>query len=187
MILYGALTVSLSIGRLTWIVCILGTIQVLFMQFIAGGLKDIDHDMKAGARTMAIKLGVIEQKGILKVTNGFKTLAYSIQAADVCMIFLPFAIIFAPLDFPNYLQIFILGFLCAFMIWISNNLLSLTRFDRNKMRTLIGGHYSINYALVPIMLMASNPWAGVLIIVPPAGFLLSNLVLHGTLLQPKTM
>ena len=48
-ILYGAnATVGsiYNITKLTWIVCVLGSIQVLFMQFIAGGLKDIENDYK---------------------------------------------------------------------------------------------------------------------------------------------
>jgi hypothetical protein len=61
------------------------------------------------------------------------------------------------------------------------------QFERNKARKYIGSHYMINFSLVPIMLMTLNPWAGILVFFPAIGFIISNIVLHGTLLQPKTM
>jgi hypothetical protein len=56
-----------------------------------------------------------------------------------------------------------------------------------KARKLIGSHYITNFALVPIMLMTLTPWAGLLVFFPALGFILSNIILHGTILQPKTM
>ena len=61
------------------------------------------------------------------------------------------------------------------------------KFERMKARKFIGSHYMINFALVPIMLMSLNPWAGLLCFFPGLGFILSNIILHGTLLQAKTM
>jgi hypothetical protein len=60
-------------------------------------------------------------------------------------------------------------------------------FERTRARKFIGSHYMINFIIVPIMLMSLNPWAGLLMFFPGLGFILSNLALHGTLLQPKTM
>jgi hypothetical protein len=60
-------------------------------------------------------------------------------------------------------------------------------FNRAKARKLIGSHYVINFALVPIMLMSLNPWTGILLFFPLLGYILSNLILHGTILQAKTM
>jgi hypothetical protein len=73
------------------------------------------------------------------------------------------------------------------MFVITNKFLTMKKFERGKMRKLLGSHFSINFALVPIMLMALNPWAILIILLPPIGFISSNLILHGTLLQPKTM
>jgi hypothetical protein len=60
-------------------------------------------------------------------------------------------------------------------------------FERKKARKLIGSHFQINYLLVPIMLMTLNPWAIFIAVIPPFIFVLSNILLHGTVLQPKTM
>jgi 4-hydroxybenzoate polyprenyltransferase len=187
LILYGVTTISMDISLLSWNVCLLGTLQVLFMQFIAGGLKDIDHDSKAGAKTLAIKMGVRENKGLLNITRQFKALAYFIQGLDIFMLFLPFVIVFVSLSLLNYIQMLAIFFLCLVMLWISRKLLNLEKFDRDTLRKYIGLHYLINYSLVPLMLMALTPWVGLLIFIFPAGFLLSNIVLHGTFLHPKTM
>ena len=54
-------------------------------------------------------------------------------------------------------------------------------------RKLIGSHYMVNFMIVPIMLISLYPWAGILMFFPFLGFIFNNLILHGTLLQPKTM
>lgn len=191
LILYGASTVinSIQVTNLAWFVCILGSIQVLFMQTIAGGMKDIENDFKRGARTLAIKMGVRITNGKLKVSSSFKTLAYGIQLIDMIVVFLPFFIIWNVynLSILQYFQWGIIAFIGIIMFFLSHRLLSMKHFERMKARKLIGSHYMINFTLVPIMLMALNPWAGLLMFFPGLGFILSNIILHGTLLQPKTM
>jgi len=95
LVLYGAVTTVDNINqitRLTWIVCILGSIQVIFMQFIAGGMKDIENDYNRGAKTIAVKMGVRVLEGKMMVSSSFKTLAYGIQLIDLIVVFLPFFI-----------------------------------------------------------------------------------------------
>ena len=192
LVLYGATTVKgsiASITSLTWIVCILGAIQVLFMQFIAGGLKDIENDYKMGAKTLAVKLGVRVTSGKLKISNSFKGLAYGIQIIDVIVVFLPFFIVWNinSLTTFQYAQWAIIILISILMFSISHKLLSMEKFVRSKARKYIGSHYMINFMIVPIMLMTQNPWAGILMFFPLLGFILNNLILHGTLFQPKTM
>jgi 4-hydroxybenzoate polyprenyltransferase len=192
LILYGASTSvnSINISKLAWFVCILGAIQVLFMQFIAGGMKDIENDYKRGAKTLAVTMGVRVTKGSkLQVSNRFKALAYGIQIFDVMFVFLPFFIVWGikNLTLLQYLQWIIIVLIAIIMFFLSYKLLTMEYFIRNKARKYIGSHYMINFAIVPIMLMSLNPWAGLLMFLPGLGFILSNVVLHGTLLQPKTM
>jgi len=191
LILYGASTVinGINFSKLTWIVCILGSTQVLFMQFIAGGLKDIENDYKHDAKTLAIRLGVRIENKILKISNSFKVLAYGLQIINVAIVFLPFIIIWNlnNLTIINYLQWLIIILILVLMLLLSYKLLSMKKFQRSKARKIIGSHYMINFMIVPIMLMKLNPWTGVLIFFPFLGFVLNNLILHGTILQPKTM
>jgi 4-hydroxybenzoate polyprenyltransferase len=191
-ILYGAYTTVGSIyniTKLTWIVCVLGSIQVLFMQFIAGGLKDIENDYKSGAKTVAVKMGVRVIDGKMTVTSSFKILAYGIQLIDLAVVFLPFFIIWDiySLKTLQYIQCAIIILIGAIMLFLSYKLLSMKRFDRDKARKYIGSHYMINFTIVPIMLMSLNLWAGLLMFFPGLGFVLSNIVIHKTIAQPTTM
>jgi len=192
LILYGATTTVDSIYKITslaWIVCVLGSIQVLFMQIIAGGMKDIENDFKKGAKTLAIKMGVRIADGKLKISTTFKAVAYSIQLADLALVFLPFFIIWNINTSPilQYFQWAVIITIGILMFILSHKLLSMESFERVKARKFIGSHYMVNFGLAPIMLMSLNPWAGLLIFFPALGFVLSNIVLHGTILQPKTM
>jgi len=192
LIVYGASTTTGNledITNLAWIVCLLGSVQVLFMQFIAGGLKDIENDYKAGAKTLAVKMGVRVIDGKLKISNSFKMLAYGIQIIDVIILFLPFFVVWNINNFTNfqYIQWIIILIIVILMFSISYKLLSMKKFDRSRARKFIGLHYMINFMIVPIMLMNLNPFAGILMFFPLIGFMLNNLILHGTFLQPKTM
>ncbi len=191
-ILYGASTQVKNIANITaiaWIVCVLGSIQVLFMQIVAGGLKDIENDYHSGAKTAAVQMGARVTNKKLHVPFSFQFIAFGIQISDIVLVFTPFLLIdsFSP-SFPLRLfQWVILGIISILMLVLSYRLMNMDFFDRKKARTYIGSHYMINFGLVPIMLMALNPWAGILVFFPALGFVLSNLILHKTLLQPKTM
>jgi len=191
LILYGAVTVSGNINQITslaWMVCLLGAVQVFFMQLVPGGLKDIENDYKNGANTVAVKLDVrVTQSGLLKVPLSYKILSYGIQIIDIGLVFLPFYLIFKSHDLMHYIIWIMLVIVSLIMLAVSYKFLNMEYFKRDKMRKLLGSHFSINFALVPIMLMALNPWTILIVFFPPIGFILSNLILHGSFLQPKTM
>lgn len=192
LVLYGSSTVAKSyfdISKLAWIVCLLGGIQVLFMNAIAAGMKDIENDFNRGAKTLAIKMGVRITNGKLIVPATFKSLAYSIQLVDILIVFLPFFIVwkFTELSMLQYIQWGIIILIGIIMFILSGKLLNMKYFDRKKARKYIGSHYMINFTIVPIMLMTLNLWAGIIMFFPGLGFILSNLILHGTITQPKTM
>ncbi len=191
-ILYGASTQVQQFSDITllaWFICILGSIQVLFMQIVAGGLKDIENDYQSGAKTAAVALGVRVKNKRLYTSKSFQFLAFSIQLIDIVLIFTPFFILekFTESLFLAMFQLLLLGIISGMMLFLSYQLMNMGTFNRKKARTFIGSHYMINFALVPILLMTLNPWAGILIFFPALGFILSNLILHGTVLQPKTM
>ncbi len=192
LIFYGALIAAGTFSAITplaWIVCVLGSIQALYMQIIAGGMKDVENDFKNGARTLAIKMGIRISNGDLNISFGFKALAYALQLVNILLVFLPFYFIWHIQNPTNlhYFQWISLGIIGLLMFFLSHKLLSMKKFERRKARKLIGSHYITNFTLVPIMLMTLNPWAGLLVFFPALGFILSNIILHGTILQPKTM
>ena len=191
LILYGASSTVPSLTLITplaWIVCTLGAIQVFFMQ-VAGCIKDIENDTLRGARTMAVRLGVRITDGRLYVPSSFQVIAYGIQILGIFIVFLPFFLVWntrglTSWELGQWAVLFCLG---VVMLLLSHRLLSMPVFERGRARMLIGSHYMVNFAMVPIMLMSLNLATWVLVFIPGFGFLLSNLMLHGTLLQPKTM
>lgn len=185
LILYGAASVAWPLTSLAWVVVGLGTLQVLFMQFIAGGLKDAENDYRSHAKTLAVALGVRVENKRLTIPLSFQALAYGLQALDVALLFVPLLFIFDPGRVVP--QIVVLVVLSLVMVALSIRLLTMRIFHRPRARRLIGLHYFINFSLVPIMLTALNPWIALLALVPFGAFLLSNITLHGTVLQPQTM
>jgi len=81
----------------------------------------------------------------------------------------------------------VLAAISTAMLVTSYRLLNQTQFRRDRMRMYIGTHYILNYILVPIMLAPLSPYILLLTIVPPLGFLLSNKLLAGDAMKPKTM
>jgi hypothetical protein len=134
-------------------------------------------------------MGVRISEGKLQVSLGYKALAYGIQLVDMVVVFIPFFIIWDiyALSLFQYIQWVALILVGIMMFFLSHRLLTMKKFERTRARKLIGSHYMINFTIVPIMLMSLNPWAGILMFFPGLGFIISNLILHGTLLQPKTM
>ena len=191
-VLYGAaiqVPRFMDITLLAGIVSILGGIQVLFMNIVAGGLKDIENDYQKGANTLAVKLGVRVQNHLLQVSTAFKAVAYGIQAIDIILVFTPFFIIasFTSITTLRTIQWVLLLLVSITMLFFSYRLLTQPRFERGTIRKFIGLHYYTNFALVPILLMTLTPWAIILVFIPALGFVLNNLILHGSPLQPKTM
>jgi len=180
----------LYVTQLGWVVCMLGGLQVLFMNIVAGGLKDIDHDSRGGGRTLAVALGcrVTGDDDRLEIPGAFQSLAYVIQAVFLLFLFAPFVLgLVAPPPLEYAIVLAVLVALSAAMLLISYRLLNLKRFVRGDMRRFIGMHYILNFILVPIMLFTLNPYILLLAAVPPLGFVLSNAALAGDALKPKTM
>jgi 4-hydroxybenzoate polyprenyltransferase len=189
LIIFGAATVSyekLFSTPLVWIVASIGAIQVLFMNMINGAIKDIDHDAKAMANTLAIKLGAGVKKGIINIPLSFKTIGYLIELSRSILIFTPF--IFLQNDFPfQQWQIFLLLILTIFTFLSIYRLFSIKKFERNKVRILIGIIVIFMYSTTPVMLFSLNPFIVMVALIPPLWFIFSNVILDKTLLEAKTM
>lgn len=184
LIIFGAYTVGTP-TRLTWIVAFIGGLQVLFMNMINGAIKDIDHDAKGRAKTIAIQLGAGTNKGAITLPASFKAIGYSIEGIRSILIFVPFFFIFS---YP-YLEwrIAVLLLLTALTFVSIYKLFSIKTFDRDRIRKFIGITVIFMYATTPVMLSSLNLYIILVACVPPLWFMLSNVVLHKTVLEPKTM
>lgn len=184
LILFGAFAVNKNLSDLTYIIIALGTTEVLFMQFIAGGLKDAEHDYRGNANTLAIKMGVRVVERKIMIPTKFKLLAFTIEGIFLICLFYPFYYLDRFED--KFLQVILLVFFSIIMIYVSYQLVTIKLFIRDKVRRFIGLQYFINFSLVPIMLSSLNPYIVLIALIPPLAFILSNIALHGSLV-PKTM
>lgn len=185
LILFGSCSVSFNLTPLAVVVAFIGFTQVLYMNMVNGGLKDIDHDSDASAKTAAVALGVKVEQGTLRISTSFKSCAYSIFLIHTMLIFLPFLIFINPND--HYIQLLLLLIFVLIEFYFVSKMLKMNKFDRQEVRKTIGLHVIFMYALAPIMLSSINLKFILLAFVPPLGFVISNLLLHKTALKPQTM
>ena len=86
LVLFGASTIGIP-TFLSWIVAFIGGLQVLFMNLINGTIKDIDHDAKGMAKTLAIRLGARINGVKIVLPVSFKVIGYIIESGRIFMIF----------------------------------------------------------------------------------------------------
>lgn len=184
LIVFGSATIEFSLTALAVCVALIGFTQVLYMNMINGGLKDIDHDWLASAKTVAVRLGTKVVGNKLAIPNTFKSCAWTIIIFHVCLIFSPF--VFLKLNYSSW-QLTILATLLCCELYFVAKLLGLRKFNRGEVRKDIGLEVICMYALAPVMLTSLSPFIGLLAFVPPMGFVISNLLLHGSILKPRTM
>jgi len=188
LILFGAATVGTPTS-LAWVVALIGGLQVLFMNMINGAIKDIDHDKEGSAHTLAIWLGAKVHAGIMTLPLSFKTTGYLIEIVRTLLIFAPFLLpVLQPsLWHPQVWQIVLLLLFVALTFGAIYRLFSITTYDRRRIRTGIGLIVIFMYATAPVMLSSLNTYILLVALIPPIWFFLSNLLLHKTILEPKTM
>jgi 4-hydroxybenzoate polyprenyltransferase len=183
LILFGAWTIGTP-TKLAYVVALIGGIQVLFMNMINGAIKDIDHDKEGSANTVAIRLGAKVYAGIIALPLSFKTTGYLIEITRISLIFLSF--VFLGLS-PSLWQIALLVLFAIVTFFSIYKLYSINTFDRTRIRKLIGIIVIFMYATTPIMLSSLNSYIILVALIPPLWFFASNLVLHKTIFEPKTM
>lgn len=184
LIIFGAATVFINLSALAIIVALIGFAQVLYMNVVNGGLKDIDHDWLANAKTLAVKLGAKTTGKSLEIPLSFKLCAYTIITTHAILVISPFLILGIPL---RYELLAIIIIILCIELYFSSKLLMMKQFDRRTVRKNIGLEVIFMYALAPVMLSNISIYFIALAFIPPLGFVISNLLLHSTILNPKTM
>jgi len=189
--LIGASSISMPFTNLVYIVCLIFFFDVVFINIVEGGLKDVDHDYLSRAKTLATVTGVKVKDGKLITTGKFLAVAYTIRVIYIFMIIL-------------------LGFEPKIDIWLSNSsikiiveiiatifiiliilgsykFLSLKIFDRSKMKRLYGG---INAATGVLLIVMLYPILGLeitlfLLLFPITWYTVFNTILYGKPMQPR--
>ncbi|MCX6666537.1 MAG: UbiA prenyltransferase family protein [Euryarchaeota archaeon] len=191
-ILYGAASQQggfIHLPMLVWIVCILGTIQMLSINVIMGGFKDVENDASQGARTGAMILGMYIRKKEIHISRSFIAVAYALQLLNVAIAYLPFFLIpdFAS---PLLVRVVIFGIITILgivTIYITWKYLGLACFERGRIRKFFNLQGYINFTFASILLLTITPFALLIIPLPGIGFFLSTLLYHEKFMQPVSM
>ncbi len=181
--LFGAL----SFGRptvLTWIIYVLTFNQTLHMNAIEGGVKDADHDYLMGVNNIALSSGVKVENNALFIPLGFKLFGMGIRFFSLILLFLPF--VYFGYSY-SVLQIAILGLVSLGVLMFSVKLLSMTHFDRDRIRKYIGIQSFLRYSLVPLMLLyiIGVEYTLVLIILPIVWYMVFTPLVGERLFKPR--
>ena len=187
--LMGASTVSAQFTTVTYLVCCLYFIHIVFNNAVEGGLKDIDHDTVAGAKTLASRLGVHIQNQKLLITPSFAVFSVIIKGIFFGLIIFLWVQPETQLSYSveNTVQILLIVLFVSAVILTMYRFLSSMIFERPRLRRLFSVHEISSYFLLVLSLF---PLIGLhltlfLLLSPFLWFLIFNVVLYGKLLQPQ--
>ena len=186
--LFGASTVSGNFTDLVYIISFAILFHVIFDNAVEGGLKDVDHDFLAGAKTTVTRLGVKVENGKLIVTKKFVLFAYSTKLIFMGLIVLaglqPELNIW--LSDKYMIQIAVI-FLAIVIFGTLYKFWHPPEFNRPKLIRLFGVHEITSYFLGPIILIPLiGIWYALLLLsIPPIWFIIVNFTLYGKPMQPR--
>jgi len=187
--LMGASTVSDKFTTVTYLVCSIYFIHIVFNNAVEGGLKDVDHDTIGGAKTLATRLGVRVQDGRLKVTKTFTVFSASIKMIFMALIV---ALWFQPeihlsFSFASAMQIALIVLFTVTVVFTMYTFLRSSLFDRSRLKRVFSIHEISSYFLLIVSLYSLIGLQSTLFLVffPFLWFILFNGILYGKLLQPQ--
>lgn len=190
LILYGALVEIPQLNELpffVWVICVFGAFQILLLNVIGGGLKDVENDSRQRIPTLAVRLGLSIHNKRLFVPMSFKLIAYTIQLLTIYVAYLPFFSTIGLTSPLSYLQLTLITIISICSILLLHKYLNFSQFERGTIRKIINIHGYINFILAPVLLLHITFFSLLLIFIPGLGFILSNLLLHEKFMQPATM
>jgi len=185
--LYGASTISIQFNNLVYLAAFAIFIHIMFNTTVDGGLKDVDHDFLAGAKTTATRLGVKVINKKIKVTKKFTVYAYGLKFIYIALVLL--------VGFQKQVnlwgsELYLTQLLCIFLL--IGILFTLYRFwhppdfNRPKLIRIFAVHELASYVVAPIVI---SPLFGlrntlILIFLPIVWFFIVNVIVYGKPMQP---
>ena len=183
-VIFGAATVSFEFTPLLIILFILAFIQTLNLNLIAGGIKDADHDALIESKHISTRLGVRVDNKRFIIPPSFKFLAYLFGLLYAFFVLTPILLGIITL---HIILFAILVCIDILFFIITYKMMNLTHFNRQEIRKYVVFQYTINWINIPLLLMSVAPWAGLLVLYPIIGLVLSNSVLYKTILRPQVL
>ena len=186
--LFGASTVSIQFTYLIFIVAFSCFIHVIFNNAVEGGLKDVEHDFLAGAKTTATRMGVSVKNGMLIIPKKFSIFSYSVKFTYIGLVILAG---FQPelnlWQFDKYMIhlimiiLILIIFLTLYKFWNPPN------FNRSRLIRLFAIHEIAAYFLGPVILipLIGYKFTLILLVIPLFWFIICNIILYGKPMQPQ--
>jgi 4-hydroxybenzoate polyprenyltransferase len=177
----GASVVDWPINALAGLIAVLAFSQ-LFLQNALANLKDVPHDKKAGAKTTAIRLGVMVDKktNSFIISRAFKGHILAVKLIHVIFIF---GYLYLYTSWEAH-QVSLIIIAIIVMMGVLMRILNMRFFERENLLRLIGGHELITYAIIPLLFInILGPITIVLLIIFPVIWLATfMMVMYGRLL-----
>lgn len=176
----AALAPGARVPPLAWVIIAVMFAEHLFFNIVAGGMKDLTLDSRAGVRTLVLALSRREGD-TLRVSPVFRAGAMGLKLASVLLVFVPFV---RPGLAGHPFQWVILVVLAAGTLFHAWKLLAHDPADRQGILDLTRKEETLCKALVPVMLVSvvGVPWAVTIVMFPVLWFLFFNFLMHGALL-----
>lgn len=189
--LFGAIVVTedfqglQDISPITWILSFIVFIHVFLMDALGGGLKDAENDYKAGAKTLAVSLGV-RVNDVFTIPRSFKFITLIFEFSTIVLTIVLYTFIqksFHPV------QLILIILLLIGSLYTHLKMLSFKSFDRKKIKYINRNHELFGYLLIPMILINTTGiiWFVFLFIFPIAWFIIFNYILYkDSWKNPKT-
>lgn len=189
--LMSASTLGKPLTNLVYIVGLIFLFDIIFINIVEGGLKDVDHDYLSGAKTLATVTGVKVIDGKLITTGKFLAISYTIRAIYIAMVivlgFQPEINIWLSTSFSSIMVAIVAIIFMLIVVYGSYKFLSLKVFNRSQMKKLYGG---INAASGILYIVMLYPILGIwitlfLLLFPVTWYTVFNTILYGKPMQPR--
>ena len=155
------------------------------MDALGGGLKDAENDRKAGAKTLAVYLGVKTDNNLF-IPFSYKIIVMCFEISTI--IFTASLFIIFNMDF-SAIQMILIILLMIGMVISTLRLLQMKEFDRKKIKYINRNHELFGFTLVPMILINSIGlyWFLFIILLPVTWFIIFNYIFYrDSRRNPKT-
>jgi len=178
----------LDIPPMLTLVSILGAIQVLFNNSVEGGIKDLEQDRSSGARTWMLFLGSKVVNEELKLS--FSSIAFAYLTKSIFFFFVISPVIFKLVifsDFEFFAYSILTTLFSSAMFFTMPKFMFVKKYDREKLKKIFSAHEVATFFLISTVIipLIGLGYALILMLIPLAWYVITNLLLYGKALQPQ--
>ena len=163
-------------------------LQNLFQNAIEGGIKDADHDAKAGARTFATVTGTHVEAGRVRPSTMFLVTAWSMKGLHMgILVWMAACVVGYDLSSAGGMGAIAAVALCiAGMAVTMARFLGEVEFDRPRLKRAFSAHEMVTYlgTIAIIVPLVGLTFAMAMVALPVVWFVASNVALYGRALEP---